>query len=386
MGSGSTAPSGTPASFPWRRGLFTLASLAVTVGVFSYLLRHVSVAQVLDLIRNAHSGAVLLFVLLSLFQSLLRTWRYRMLLRFSGTCPGTMGLFLVVLVRNFTSDLLPARLGTLAYIFVVNARLGVPLVQATSSYTLVFLMDILAIVPLIMAALILTIGAGMLPIWPLLGAAAALAALTIALTLLLPPLARRLAHLLRRAAPPGAKPWRASLAGRMEQVADEMTRARQAGLYGPLLTLSVLVRLAKYGALYVFLYALLQPLGYTWSDLNPLTVFLGLCAAELAASLPVSGIGAFGAYEGAWAAAFELLGFPGHLSKLTAISHHLFTQVYGYGLGALAFLLLLLPVFRPAAIVPTGAGEREALGRFASRILAALAIVILSVWMVLRWF
>jgi hypothetical protein len=105
----------------------------------------------------------------------------------------------------------------------------------------------------------------------------------------------------------------------------------------------------------------------------------------LAASLPVSGIGAFGAYEGAWAAAFELLGFPGHLAKLTAVSHHLFTQVYGYSLGALAFLLLLLPVFRPAAIVPTGVGEREPLGRFAARMLAALAAVILAVWVVLRW-
>ncbi|PID74179.1 MAG: hypothetical protein CSB32_02110, partial [Desulfobacterales bacterium] len=75
-------------------------------------------------------------------------------------------------------------------------------------------------------------------------------------------------------------------------------------------------------------------------------VFLGISASEFAASLPISGIASFGVYEGTWSLVFELLGFPGNIAKLTAVSHHLFTQVYGFGLGALALILLVLPVFK----------------------------------------
>jgi uncharacterized membrane protein YbhN (UPF0104 family) len=376
-------PPGPGSGVNWQRWLFTAVSLAMTLGVFGYLLRYVSLAQVLELIRNAAVQGIALFLVLSFTQSALRTWRYRLLLRFSGVCPGTVGLFLVVLVRNFTSDLLPARLGSLAYIFVVNTRLGVPLVPATSSFALVFLLDILAIVPLLLAALLLTAGAARLPTLPLLLAALALAALTLGLTLALPLAARRMAGWLAgegRQTPH----WRAQLAMRARQVADEIVRARQAGLYGPVLTLSVLVRLAKYGSLYVFLFALLHPLGYGWGDLYPPRIFLGLCASELAASLPVSGIAAFGAYEGAWAAAFEVLGFPGDLAKLTAISHHLFTQVYGYSLGALAFALLLLPMFHSAQARTALPGGVEHAPRFYSRVVAALAMVAGALWSVAR--
>ena len=69
-----------------------------------------------------------------------------------------------------------------------------------------------------------------------------------------------------------------------------------------------------------------------------------MIAAELSASLPVSGIAGFGAYEGTWTFVFQLLGYSEKLSVVTSISHHLITQVYGYGLGALAMLVLLLPV------------------------------------------
>jgi hypothetical protein len=126
----------------------------------------------------------------------------------------------------------------------------------------------------------------------------------------------------------------------------DIVLARRLGVYIRLVVLSVLIRLAKYGSLYVFLYALVEPIGYGFAELHPPRVFLGLCASELAASLPVSGIAGFGVYEGAWALVFRLLGFPGEFADLTAVSHHLFTQVYGYSLGALALLVLLLPVFR----------------------------------------
>ena len=122
--------------------------------------------------------------------------------------------------------------------------------------------------------------------------------------------------------------------------------ARTQGIYWKVFALSLGVRCCKYLSLYVLLLALVLPLGYALRSFPLAKVFLGLCSAELAASLPVSGIAGFGAYEGAWALVFQLLGYPERIAVLTSISHHLLTQVYGYSLGALALLILLLPVFK----------------------------------------
>ncbi|PID74180.1 MAG: hypothetical protein CSB32_02115 [Desulfobacterales bacterium] len=130
--------------------IFTTASLAVTVGIFVYLFRFISLGEVVALIGNVDRAALLMFVTLSFGMSFFRTWRYGLLLGLSGYQPTKISLFLVVLVRNFFSDLLPARLGTLVYVFIVNTRLGIPWGPATSSFALAFLFDLLAMAPLIL--------------------------------------------------------------------------------------------------------------------------------------------------------------------------------------------------------------------------------------------
>ena len=91
------------------------------------------------------------------------------------------------------------------------------------------------------------------------------------------------------------------------------------------------------------------------------------------------GIAAFGAYEGAWAFTFELLGYPGHIAKLTAISHHLFTQVYGYLLGASAFLLLLLPQFKRESPLTGTAYQRDSHAVFSLKVATAVFLL----WLIL---
>jgi hypothetical protein len=125
-----------------------------------------------------------------------------------------------------------------------------------------------------------------------------------------------------------------------------MMLAREQGIYWRIFVLSLGVRCCKYLSLYVLLLALVLPLGFTVLSFPLPKVFLGLCSAELAASLPISGIAGFGVYEGAWTLVFQLLGYSERIAVLTSISHHLLTQVYGYSLGALALLVLLLPVFK----------------------------------------
>lgn len=365
--------------------LYVAFSLLVTVAIFAYLFTHVTLQDVIGLIRGADGSAVAMFVVLSVSMSVFRTWRYAVLLKLSGYRPGGVALFLVVLVRNFFSDLLPARIGTLIYIFLVTSRLGVPAGAAASSFALAFLFDMVALVPMILLAVWLAGAVGRVPVGALIGGSALLAVVTVVVLIFLPWLFRlgravweRLRFLPAR--------WLERGAAMFAEAEADTERARRAGMYLRLLVLSLLVRVGKYGSLYFFLFALLRPLGYELPDLGVSRVFLGLCASEAAASTPVSGIAGFGAYEGTWAVVFELLGFPQDIAKLTSISHHLFTQVYGYALGALALVLLLLPWFRVSGPVVDKSGCRDTAPVFYGKVSGFAGAVAFALWMLYRVF
>ncbi len=330
------------------RLIYLVASITVTVTVFLWLFSHITLKQVAQIITGANLHAIAMFIVLSLSMSFLRTWRYRLILDISGQHTGKVALFLVVVVRNMFADLLPARIGSIVYIYIVNRRLGIPFGAATSSFAVAFIFDFIAIGPLMaIAALFSTAFAG-LSTSTLAFIAVVITSVSIAILVLLPNMVRFARLLLERQtliSGDRRQQWVQALT----ETETEIARVRAARIYDRIVVLSILVRITKYASLYVFLYALLEPLGYTLEQLDPSRVFLGLLSAEAAASLPISGIAGFGAYEGAWAATFSLLGFPAETASLTAVSHHLFTQLWGYSLGAMALIALLLPVFgKPA--------------------------------------
>jgi len=324
-----------------RNRTYIVLSVLLAAAVFVYLARHTSPGEVFRIIRSADRQGLFLFVVLSLLMSIFRTWRYRLVLATSGHRPPRIPLFLVVLVRNFLSDLLPARLGTLSYVYLATTRLGIPLSGSASSFALSFLFDIAALVPMIAAAAIVAVSAqlewdtGRIVLLALL--VAVCSGLAVAL---LPAFLGTAGRVIRSLPLPDTR-WRARGQEIVDGVRREIVAAKEAGIFLRLFLLSVLVRLAKYASLGVLLAALLRGSGHESSLLPPWKVFLGIVSSEMSASLPVSGIAGFGAYEGTWAAAFTLLGMPASLAATTGISHHLFTQVYGYSLGALALLALL---------------------------------------------
>ena len=321
-------------------------SLALTIAVFAWLFTHITGRDVVGLIRAADRPRLGLFVALSLLLQTARTLRYRIVLSAAGARPGFGRLFLVVLVRGFCVDLLPARAGELVYIYILRTRLGVELGAAAASFALAFLFDLLALAPLMAGALAVA-GAGFAfspaALWTAGGALLTATALLIALL----PWGLRIAFRLAGFAPGSWRRTRRALRRLFAATHRQVGRARRRGAYAPLFGLSVLVRGLKYAALYALMLALVAQRGYSTATLPFPKVFLGLTASEMAASLPVSGLGGFGAYEFAWAFVFERLGLPSDLAKQTGVSHHLLTQLWGYGLGLAA--LLLLWTLRPPA-------------------------------------
>ncbi len=326
-----------------RQVQFTIFSIAVTGSVFAYLLSKVSFVDVLNIIKDIPVLWIALFVLFSFTMSGFRVWRYQLLLGMSGYNVSSFPLFLVTLVRNFFSDLLPARLGTLVYIYLIRTRLGIPLAPAMSSFAYSFLFDIMSLSILLVPATLVA-GFGFRSSSVLWAGGVVLAGISLLILQALPWISHMVAKSITtwKVIP---ETWRDRIHVELKNTEKHLLLARRKGMYWRILALSLGVRSCKYLALYVLLLGLVLPQGYQIQDFPLAKVFLGLCSAELASSLPISGIAGFGAYEGAWSLVFQLLGYEERIAVLTSISHHLFTQVYGYSLGGVALLILMLPYF-----------------------------------------
>lgn len=325
-----------------KKIIYVVFSITVTISVFWYLLSKVTLRNIIVLLQEANLNCVFLFLCFSIITTVFRTWRYQMLLQSSGYNPKPFPLFLIVLVRNLFSDLIPARLGSLIYIYLVNIRLGIPLVSTASSFFLSFIFDIIAIVPMIILALLTAGFVTKISTTRLLASTVFIGMMSGIFLKLLPwTLSFTRRRILKLFDFIGTK-YSTLLDNFLQKLLDELIRIKSVGIYTKVFILSLLVRIGKYISLYFFLLALLIPLGYRPEKVNIARAFLGFCSAELAAGLPISGIAGFGAYEGVWTFVFSILGFPERISASTGIAHHLFTQVYGYSLGIAALILLLV--------------------------------------------
>lgn len=333
--------SGKPKYFFPKQGLLYLISVSVSVAVFFYLKATISWEELITTIQQISPWGLVLFVLFSLTMSVFRTWRYILLLRIGGHATSIPLLFLITLVRNLFSDLLPARLGTLIYIYLARSRLGISWSGASASFAYSFIFDILSLGFLILLATLATLGLSGYP-WLLMLTGLILAIVSGGLLVLLPRLLSISVNLFSTLSFV-SKNKQVKLTAGLQGLRTELMLLQKSGMLLRILILSFGVRCCKYISLYCLLLALVIPLGYSLSSFPLPKVFFGLTAAEMAASLPISGIAGFGAYEGAWSLVFQLLGYSEKLSALTSVTHHLTTQVYGYALGGVAFLLLLLP-------------------------------------------
>ena len=319
-----------------------LAALLVSGGILAFLFvsSEVDPRALGPLIGAISLPGLGAFLLVSFAALVLRTLRYWVLLeRRAGLWP----LALVTLVRNLFVDLVPARAGAVAsYLYLVTARLGLPAEAAIASFALSFVLDTLALAPLLLLA-VLVVGSAPLPPLALAGGGLLLLLGSGAALLLLPPALR-----LGAAAAAGLPGRLAAAAAPLARAADEVRRLDVRRVLMPALALSLLLRLAKYGAYYCLLQALLVGQGQAWGSLDFLRVFLSVAGAELAASLPLPTLASLGPYEAAGAVGFAYwLGLPRDLAALAATAFHGLSQLHDYGLGLLALLVIMAPGMRP---------------------------------------
>jgi uncharacterized membrane protein YbhN (UPF0104 family) len=311
-----------------------IASVLVAVALLGYLLRGVDARRMLDTAWNASPGSLLAFATIFAAGVTARTARFWILL--GRTLPfGTV--FAITLVRNLLVDLLPARLGELSYVYLVTTKGRRPVEDGVATLAVSFLLDLVALSPLVLAALLIVGGGSSVPLWVAWTASGVLAGVGMAALMVASPLARAVSASLRRRTT-SARMTTAS--DRLSALADSVDAAKAQHVLVPALLLSVIVRLCKYGSAYFLVLSLLIPLGYSMEELGVFRIFLGSVAAEVAASLPVHGLAGFGTHEAAWTLTLQELGYPREHAVISGFLAHAITQATEYVLGGAALLWL----------------------------------------------
>jgi uncharacterized membrane protein YbhN (UPF0104 family) len=331
-----------------NRVVYVILSTLVSVGLLWLLLSQVKTEDIIDTISRVFLPALLVYAAVALAAAWLRAWRYRWLLR-----PRSItwrNVFLVTFIRNSLIDLLPARIGSLSYIYVLNKRLGFPFEAAASSFVLAFVLDFLTLSPFLITSVIAVgLGSNALSTPALLLLAAAFFVLVFLVYWRLVPLARfclaafrRLLRLARAEERPGAR----TAVQKFELTIQSLDSVRRGQKAAPIFMLSFLIRLAKYLSIFALFFALLRSHGFSLRDLSFWTLILGLSGAELTSALPIKGLAGFGTWESAWALTFKLMDFDPRLAIISGIGIHLLTNIFEYSLGIGSILVLVWPYLR----------------------------------------
>jgi len=314
-----------------------ILSLLISISLLTWLLRQMEPGELTGMFSSLSWNHLLLGFGAYLLGLILRALRYRVLL---NRPVGLWPLIQVTQVRNMLADLLPARIGTLSYVYLAVRRFGADLGDALSSFFSVFFLDMAALVPLLGLALI-SLGEG---------SPSSLAGFAVIGGLLLAVAAAALALLpwvlgiLGRIAAKGGRRWHRRAEGALDEMGAQYRILLRRRALWPAFALSLGVRLAKYGSWYFLLLAVLSNRPGAPSSLPFPRALVGVLGAELSSALPVGGLAGFGTYEAAWTIGFGAVGFSKSLAAASGLATHLISQLIDYGLGVAALLWIYRPV------------------------------------------
>lgn len=310
-----------------------------------------------------------LYVFTSCVQTVFRAWRYGVILRTSGeTVPKSFHLFLVAMSRNMFVDMLPARLGELSYIGMLNKGFKVGADACLSSLAISFVFDLCALALMICALMFYQVLFGDLQTW-IIGTFIMVCLASGVILIFLFPVLHRLQTRLRGNAF-FTKGIMAKLFSLFDKTVLSLQQARKAHILGKVLLLSVGVRLFKYLGLYlIFLGVVLPSFPEISKDFS--SVVIALVSAEASASLPVPAFMSFGTYEAGGALALIALGAGKAVSVLVMLALHIWSQIVDYLLGITATILFIC-IVSPARSVFVDKGRK---GR--STLITVLAVMLL---------
>lgn len=367
---------------PYRFVLRTLVSIGVSFLVLALLMKLVAGSgaeadrpQLFEVLRSVVPPLVGAYVLLALLQAFFRAVRYRVLIAASGEAevPDRRRFFLVTLTRNMLVDLLPARIGELSYVAMLNRGYRVSGSACVSSLGISFAFDLVALLIVLIALVVQELFAAGVQGWllPIVFMLSLIVLAVLAFLFYGIPVATRLLNRMLGAAT--SKPIVQRTMAFLSRISDAIEVTRTAGVMGKVLALSLGVRTAKYLGLYLLFLGITIPSFPELADTTFGSVLAALLSAEAGASVPIPAFMSFGTYEAGGTLAFTLLGVPADAANVLVLAQHIWSQVADYTLGGLGFVLFLFTTGGVAA-ASTARKKKAGPGLLAVAVLLAVFV------------
>ncbi|MFH2107545.1 MAG: lysylphosphatidylglycerol synthase transmembrane domain-containing protein [Chrysiogenia bacterium] len=323
-----------------------IAPTAVLLIIVLVFFRSISPADITTNFLKIPAAYLIAFILLSLLGTVLRAWRYRILL--SGKL-AYKDVFLITLVRNFSVDLLPGRAAALGFYTWLAKKRGIALEEGASSFVISVFYDSIALV-MMLGGLLFFLETE-ISRWPFYAGMAMLLFLSILVIFFSDRFFRFLlkGNTLRRL-------HLAGIAGTLGAINDYLQAHGKNSERLKIFAVSFALRLCKY--LYNFI--LFEGVLHLGTGLKNFSLFsFGLAATELSALLPIQGPAGFGTWELAFSFVFTALHIPAANIKEAGIVIHITSQAWEYAIGllALAYLAFSGSTRKAAAIRPGAAGR-----------------------------
>ncbi len=331
-----------------RRTVYIGVSLALSVILIFLLLSRIDTAELGRVLAHIFVPGLLAYMAVALLGAGLRAWRYRLFL--SPRPVRWPDILMATFIRNSFVDLLPARLGSLSLIYVLNKRLEFSFEVATSVFVASFVYDFLTLAPFVVgAALVVGLGATAI-------SGPALLAVSAAFFIVWALILARLTGFFRLAvriyekglalSGLGSRKWAVVSREKLGATAESLALIQERRLALPFFVLSLAIRACKYVSIYFLLFALMRSLGFGFGELSFWKLILGITGAEMTSALPVKGLAGFGTWESAWALTFGLMNIDQRFAVLSGLGVHLVTNIFEYSLGVGSLLILALPFLR----------------------------------------
>lgn len=328
-------------------------SIGVSFTIIALLLNMVNAGvpdadrpSVFSALKNTSVALVLMYFVLYLFTTWLRAYRYRLLIRVSGetSVPNIKQMLLVTCIRNMVVDMLPARVGELGYVAILNKGYGVKLEHCVSSLTISVAFDFVALCFVALGIVgFQFLGAESVQGWALGALLMAFIVSTIAMIGLFVAMPLFAAFVNQCfSAQWHESTWRGKSLALLNKFSSSVTEVRKSGKTVSVLCLSIAIRALKYAGFFVLFQAVAIPSFDSIAALPAVHIVGALIGGEVGASMPIPTFMSFGAYEAGGMLVFTLLGVTDQGAAAVALlGTHIWSQAVEYTIGGLLLAIFI---------------------------------------------
>ena len=337
-----------------KRLILRIINIVVVVGfgafLVYYLIGKISIGQIKDAIVGIYKLTLIIALVIMFFSSFFRAYRKKILV--GSERISMMDMFLIALIRNAFNMVLPARIGELSYVYVLQRKFKIPLEIGVSTLMIVLVFDLVIVFSLIVISIIVVLINKF--------SSSYLAVVLIALVLLVILLLvlfylskvigffiMIIEKILTRYRIGKSKAVQA-IYKKLVDINKNIEIIQKRRIYWKVYLSSIVIRVLKFTAYYLLIYAILRPVGYGFEDLSFWMIFLATVAAEISAVLPTHALAGFGTYEGAFLLVLSILGFTitGIKWEVVAFSYHIISLTFAVILGLIAMIILSMPFYK----------------------------------------